>query len=183
MAILGRKTRAALALAALLLLPAWHVVAQTNPRQEYALKAVFLYNFCRFIEWPERAFTSAEDPMVIAVVGEDPFGRILDETVKGEVVKGRRIRVERYRRPSDVGRCHILFVAGSDNSQATAVLAAVADQSVLTVGEADTFLQQGGMIALTAEQNRVRLRISPARLRAANLVASSKLLRVAEIHQ
>lgn len=170
-----------MAVGALLLLPVTDARPQTNPRQEYALKSVFLYNFCRFIEWPERAFTSPDEPMIIALIGDDPFGSMLEETVKGETVRGRRIQVERYRRGSEIARCHMLFVTASETARSDAIIAAVAGQSVVTVGETTTFLDRGGMIALTAEQNRVRIWISPARLRAANLIASSKLLRVAEI--
>lgn len=183
MAILGRKPGAALAIVAMLMLPLAGAIGQTNPRQEYALKSVFLYNFCRFIEWPERAFSSADEPMVIAVIGEDRFGPMLEETVRGEMVRGRKIRVERYRRVSEIGNCHILFITASETSRLDQILAAVSDRSVLTVGETDAVLERGGMIALVADQNRVRLLVNPARLRAANLVASSKLLRVAEIKQ
>ena len=170
-----------MAIAALLLLPVSAAWPQTNPRQEYALKSVFLFNFCRFIEWPERAFTSPDEPMIVALIGDDPLGSMLEETVKGETVRGRRIRVERYRRASDIARCHLLFVTAPETARSDAIIAAVAGQSVVTVGETNSFLDYGGMIALTAEHNRIRLWISPARLRAANLIASSKLLRVAEI--
>ena len=183
MGILGRKAQAAVVMAALLLLPVSGAWPEVNPRQEYALKAVFLYNFCRFIEWPERAFTSPDEPMIIALIGDDPFGPSLEETVKGETVRGRRIRVEHYRRASEITRCHMLFVTASETARSDAIIAAVAGLSVVTVGETNTFVDRGGMIALTAEQNRVRLSINPARLRAANLTASSKLLRVAEIKQ
>lgn len=175
------QRRLAARLALLLLLPLRIACAAPSGDQEYALKAVFLYNFCRFIDWPDRAFDSPDEPMVIGVVGDNPFGRLIEETVKGETLRGRRIRVEYYRRPSDIGRCHILFVGASEMAHADEILASVSGRSVLTVGETEAFLDRGGMIALTAEQNRVRLRINPARLRAENLAASSKLLRVAEI--
>ena len=171
----------AVALALLLLLPLRAVRGDPEADQEYALKAVFLYNFCRFIDWPARAFGSPDDPMVIGVFGENPFGRMIENTVKGETLRGRRLRVEYYRRPSDLDRCHVLFVSASETNRADEIIAAVAGRSVVTVGETDSFLDRGGMIALTADQNRVRLRINPAALRAENLAASSKLLRVAEI--
>lgn len=166
---------------ALVLLPLRLACGAPSADQEYALKAVFLYNFCRFIEWPERAFSSADEPMVIGVVGDNPFGRLIEDTVKGETLRGRRIRVEYYRRPSDIDRCHVLFASASEMNRADEIIAAVDGKSVVTVGETEAFLDLGGMIALTADQNRVRLRIAPARLRAENLAASSKLLRVAEI--
>lgn len=171
-----------LLVAAAFLLPLRSAVPQAGP-QEYALKSVFLFNFCRFIEWPDEAFTSRDEPIVIGVIGEDPFGGMLEETVKGETLRGRSIRIERYRRPADIDRCHVLFVSGSDTGRFEDILRAVAGQSVVTVGETEAFLDRGGMIALTAERNRVRLSINPVRLRAENLVASSKLLQIAEIRR
>lgn len=175
------KRHVAVTLALLLLLPVRSALCDPSAGQEYVLKAVFLYNFCRFIDWPDRAFDSPDQPMIIGVIGDNPFGGLIEETVKGEMLRGRRIRVEYYRRPSDIGRCHVLFVGASEMHRADDIIAAVAGRSVLTVGETEAFLERGGMVALTADQNRVRLQINPARLRAENLAASSKLLRVAEI--
>jgi hypothetical protein len=175
-----RIIRNSLALLAALALAVPSLRTAQAQGQEYALKAVFLYNFCRFIEWPEHAFASRDEPIIIGVLGQDPFGPLLEQTVQGESVRGRRIVVERYRRASEI-RSHVLFVSAEDESRLPEVLAAIGNQSVVTVGETESFLDRGGMIALTAEANRVRLRINPTRLRAANLVASSKLLRVAEI--
>jgi len=154
---------------------------QSQAKSEYALKAVFLYNFCRFIEWPKSEFASPSDPIIIAVIGDDPFGSLLEEAVHGETVRDRSIQIQRYRRPDSIGHCHLLFISWSEAGRMDAILAAVAGKSVVTVGETDAFLDRGGMIALTAERNRVRLHINPSLLRAANLDVSSKLLRVAEV--
>jgi hypothetical protein len=148
---------------------------------EYALKSVFLYNFCRFMEWPNSAFSSPNDPLVIGVVGDDPFGSLLNEAVEGETYHGHPIRIEHYHSPRDIKHCQVLFVSHSETSRTKEILAAVAGKSIVTVGETDGFLDMGGMIALTADHNRVRLRVNPANLRAANIDVSSKLLRVAEI--
>ena len=177
-----RRIIAILLFATALLLPLRPAVPQAG-LQEYALKSVFLFNFCRFIEWPDSAFSSREEPIIIGVIGEDPFGPMLEETVRGEKLRGRSIRVEHYRRPSEIGRCHVLFVPGADVGRFDDVLRAVAGRSVVTVGETEAFLDRGGMIALTADRNRVRLSINPARLRSENLVASSKLLQIAEIRR
>ncbi|HEV3410561.1 MAG TPA: YfiR family protein [Chthoniobacterales bacterium] len=148
---------------------------------EYALKSVFLYNFCRFIDWPDAAFSSPNDPIVIGIFGEDPFGPLLDEAVQGEKFHGRSIRIEHYRNPRDAIRCHLLFISGSETPRVGEVLAAVAGRSIVTVGETESFLERGGMIALVADRNRIRLLVNPAPMRAAKLDVSSKLLRVAEI--
>jgi hypothetical protein len=154
---------------------------QSQPKSEYALKAVFLYNFCRFIEWPKSAFASPTEPITICVIGEDPFGSLLEEAVHGETLRGRAVQIERHRKPDSVGNCHLLFVSRSEAGRTDAILAAVAGKSIVTVGETDAFLGRGGMIALMAERNRIRLHINPSLLRAANLDVSSKLLRVAEV--
>ncbi|MDP9253449.1 MAG: YfiR family protein [Verrucomicrobiota bacterium] len=154
---------------------------QSQPKSEYALKAVFLYNFCRFIEWPKSAFASPTEPITIAVIGEDPFGPLLEEAVQGETLRGRSIQIQRYRKPDSIKHCHLLFISRSEAGRIEAILAAVAGKSVVTVGETDAFLDRGGMIALMAERNRIRLHINPSLLRAANLDVSSKLLRVAEV--
>src|ERR1700730_1396749 len=154
--------------------------AQLEP-SEYGLKSVFLYQFCRFMEWPNSAFSSPNDPLIIGVIGDDPFGSLLQEAVQGETYHGRPIRIEHYRSPRDIKRCHLLFVSRSEVAQMGEILSAIAGKNVVTVGETDGFLEKGGMISLTADRNRVRLRVNASSLRAANVDVSSKLLRVAEI--
>lgn len=153
----------------------------TAAQSEYALKAVFLYNFCRFIDWPDSAFASPNEPLIIGIIGDDPFGSLLNEAVEGEKYHNRPIRIDHFRTPGDINRCHLLFVSHVGAGRLDPILAAVADKSVLTVSETEDFLNRGGMITLTTQQNRVRLRINPAAIQAANLTVSSKLLRVAEI--
>lgn len=154
--------------------------AATLPN-EYSLKAVFLYNFCRFIDWPATAFASASDPIVIGILGSDPFGPLLEEAVQGETSHGRSIRIERFHSIREIRRCHVLFLGAGESGRLNDILGAVAGTSIVTVGETTDFVDQGGMIALTTDQNRVRLVINPNTLRNANLNVSSKLLRVAEI--
>jgi hypothetical protein len=148
---------------------------------EYALKSVFVYNFCRFIDWPDSAFASPSEPLVIGIVGDDPFGPLLNEAIAGETYHGRPIQIEHYRSPREIKRCHLLFVSRSESPRLDSVLSAVAGKSIVTIGETDDFIDQGGMIALTPERNRIRLRINAAALRAARLDVSSKLLRVADV--
>lgn len=166
-----------IACVALLALP----LQAAGPPNEYALKSVFLYNFCHFIEWPDSAFTSPNDPMVIGVIGDDPFGKLLNEAVEGETYHNRPIKIEHYRTSKDIRHCQLLFVPRSENPHLDQILAAVGGSSVVTVGETDDFLDRGGMITLPVDHNRVRLRIAPSPLRAANLSVSSKLLRVADV--
>ncbi len=177
-----RTTAIATAILIATLLPRVAVAQrQPKPKAEYALKAVFLYNFCRFIEWPKSAFTSPNEAITIGVVGDDPFGSLLNEAVRNETSRGRPIRIAHYAKADAIGRCHLLFVSRSEAARTEKILSAVNGKSVVTVGETDAFLDRGGMIALTAKKNRVRLHINPALLRAASLDVSSKLLRVAEV--
>lgn len=179
MQFLKRGTTAALITGlAVLALP---LAEGAGPPNEYALKSVFLYNFCHFIEWPQSAFTGPDDPLVIGVVGDDPFGGLLTEAIQGESYHSHPIKVEHYRSAKDIRRCHILFVPRSESGHLEQILAALNSNSVVTVGETDDFLARGGMIALPTDRNRIRLRMAPSTLRSANLTVSSKLLRVADL--
>ena len=173
--------RARIALATLSAVALAPLQAAPPSPNEYALKAVFLYNFCRFIDWPAAAFDSRAEPFIIGIIGEDPFGNLLNEAIAGEYYRGRPIRIDHYRSVGEVRHCHLLFVSQSSADQFDQIVALVAGKNVVTVGETEEFLDHGGMIALTAEQNRVRLRSNSAALRAARLNVSSKLLQVADI--
>lgn len=155
--------------------------ASAPVQNEYALKSRFLYNFCRFIEWPDSAFVSPTEPFIIGIVGDDPFGSALNEAVRGKKYHNRPIWIDHFRAPAEIKRCHLLFVSRANAGRLDPILAAVAGKNVLTVSETEDFLTRGGMITLRAEQNRVRLRLGAAAIQSANLVVSSKLLRVAEV--
>lgn len=149
--------------------------------EEYHVKAAFLFNFSQFIEWPESSFESPSAPFVIGVLGNDPFGRILDETVRGEKIKGRRVVVRRYTHATNVDHCHILFVGKNATDSIEAVVAKQREHGILTVGEGADFARRGGVIRFYMDSNRVRFGINVDAARAANLSVSSKLLRHAEI--
>jgi hypothetical protein len=142
---------------------------------------VFLFNFAQFVEWPSSAFAGASSPIVIGVLGENPFGGYLDETVRGEHVDNRPLEVQRYGKVDEIKMCHVLFISRSAATRLEEILAALKDRSILIVGEGDDFVQRGGMIRLATAQNKVRLIISLEAARAANLTISSKLLRSGEI--
>jgi hypothetical protein len=164
-----------------LVLPAPHVwAAPGGSSQEYALKAAFLYNFCQYIEWPPRTFASSSSPIIIGIIGSNPFGSLLMETVDGERVRGRPIQLKYFRKLDDLRDCHILFISESERGRYNQILNALRGTAVVTVGESDQFIDNGGMIALRAAQNKVGLRINLAAVRTANVDMSSKLLRVAD---
>jgi hypothetical protein len=149
--------------------------------QEYDLKAAFLFNFAQFVEWPEDAFAGAATPITIGILGEDPFGKSLDEIVANEVVHDRRLIVRRYRTIDQIEDCHILFISQAESKRMDHIFTRLGSRSVLTVGDADDFMARDGIIGFKMARNRLRLRINPAVAKAAKLTISSKLLRQAEI--
>jgi hypothetical protein len=163
-----------------LLLSGLKLSAQTPTSPEYQVKAVFLFNFAQFVDWPPKAFPEAQTPLVIGVLGEDPFSTYLDETVRGEKVNDRPLVVQRYRRTGDIKTCHVLFISRSETDRLEQILASLRGRNILTVGDTDDFAQRGGMIQLVTEKNKIRMRINLEVVKAANLTISSKLLRVAE---
>jgi len=169
-----------LALLALLALPGGGR-AQEPPVTEYQLKAAFLFNFAQFVEWPADAAPDSTAPVVIGVLGDDPFGPVLDETVRGERVGSRGFEVRRFRTAGEVTRCDILFISRSEAGRMGDILAALDHRPVLTVSDADDFDRQGGMIRFVTEHSRIRLRVNLDATAAAGLTLSSKLLRLAEV--
>jgi uncharacterized protein DUF4154 len=148
---------------------------------EYQVKAVFVYNFSRFVEWPPQAFTAPDEPFVIGILGGDPFGARLDEAVRGEQIDQHPLQVRRFRNLGEIGDCRILYIDRSESAQLQQILAALDHRSTLTVSDLDGASQRGVMIQLTTENNRIRLRVNVESARASGLTISSKLLRSAEI--
>jgi YfiR/HmsC-like len=148
---------------------------------EYQVKAVFLFNFAQFVEWPPQSFDDATAPFVIGVLGTDPFGSALEGAVRGETLNGRGFVIERYRSVTEIRRCQILFISRSEGAHMEEISAALAGHSILTVSDVEDAAQRGVMIRFVAEGNRIRLRINVDAARAAGLSISSKLLRPAEL--
>ena len=148
---------------------------------EYPLKAVFLFNFAQFTDWPTNAFDKPDSPLVIGVLGDDPFGAVLDDAVRDEIVNGRKFVVERYHRVEDIKACHILFISQSETKRLDKIVAALKGKPVLTVSEIDNSAQRGVRVQFITENNKIRFKINTDSLEEANLTMSSKLLRLAEI--
>lgn len=142
------------------------------------VKAVFLFNFTQFVSWPSFAFDGNTSPFVIGVLGSDPFGAYLDKVVEGERVGNHPIVVQRYTDIKEAKNCHILFINKNNPAE---VIKALDNQSVLTVSDAEQFAAEGGIIRFYVENNRIRLQINEKAARAANLIISSKLLRLANV--
>ena len=169
--------RRALLTLGVLLVPGMRVRAQVDPT---ALKAVFLFNFAQFVEWPASAFPDANAPLVVGVLGLDPFGKALDEVLRNERARSRRITLQRFKQLSEVGPCHILYISRSEASHLDEVLQELQGRPVLTVAETDDFARRGGMIQLITER-KVRLRINLKAAKSAGLSISAKMLQLAEV--
>jgi hypothetical protein len=178
----GGRMLAVLALAAFELSAANAAPAKSKLTREYDLKAVFLFNFTQFVEWPPEAFPDEKGPFAICVLGEDPFGDSLDAVVTDEAVHDRDIVVRRYRDVEEITKsCHILFISRSEAKRLDRVFAFVQGKSILTVGEGDEFPTRAGMIGFAVAENKLRVKINVGAAKAAKLAISSKLLRQSEI--
>ena len=155
-------------------------LAQLKSPSEYQVKAVFLYNFTQFIDWPASAFETPDEPFVIGVIGEDPFGQYLDEAVSGEKIGSHPIQVKRFTSIKNVANCHILYINSSNQEWVGDILSIVAQKNILTVSDAPLFNKWGGIIRFYTEDNKIRLQINIAGSKAAQLNISSKLLSVAK---
>ncbi|MFN7139240.1 MAG: YfiR family protein [Limisphaerales bacterium] len=154
--------------------------ASPQPLSPYDVKAAFIYNFLKFVEWPPESFTTDETPYVVGVLGRDPFGGALERTMRGKLVNNRRIVVVRldYR---DMRNCHLLFVSASERPRYREIFAELGNAPVLTVGDTEDFADEGGAIGFFVEENKVRFEINPNAARRANLRLSSNLLGIARI--
>lgn len=161
--------------AALLVVPLPSASAQ-HP-EEYQVKAAFLLNFTKFMEWQPAAFTGDSSSFHICILGEDPFGPLLEQITEGEMVGARKIDIRRLRRTPPPGTCHVLFVSRSEKDVRRILLEV--GPNVLTVGEGDFFLREGGIVAFVLDDRRVRFDINQAAAEKAMVSISSRLLKVA----
>jgi hypothetical protein len=147
---------------------------------EDQVKAAFLYNFAKFIQWPSQAFTDRDMPFTICIHG-DSVQDALDKTIEGETLNGRHVTTRRLAAGEAIRGCHIVYVSGAESRRAPEVLAAANGMPVLTVGESPDFINSGGMIRFTEGGHRVRFEINPDATERALLRVSSRLLRLADI--
>jgi hypothetical protein len=147
---------------------------------EYDVKAAFVYNFARFVDWPAQAFKEPGDPIKVCILGENPFGRALDNALQGKLAGGRVLVVEQIADARRAIGCHILFVSASERKRVRAILESVTS-GVLTVGDIDGFAAQGGVVNFKLEDGKVRFEINVAAAGQQGLRISSKLLSVAKV--
>lgn len=149
------------------------VRAQSQTLSEYQVKAAYLFNFSKFVQWPPGSFPDPESPLVIGIVGQDPFGTALQELVRS--VHGRKAVIEHLNWDQDLSDCHILFIGRSERRHIGIIMAKVKGKSVLTVSEMDDFSAIGGIIGFVFDDDRVRFEINLDQAAKSQLKISSQL--------
>jgi hypothetical protein len=177
----GRAPRLALAAAFFVAMFAASAPAQSRPLPEYEVKAAFLYNFAKFVEWPAEALPASPAPFKLCVLGKDPFGTGLQQAVQRKTVGDRELKVMRLNEVRQTEGCHILFISSSERRQMRQILETLQWASILTVGETEDFGRLGGIINFTLEQDKIRFQINLDAAARARLKISSKLLALAKI--
>lgn len=151
-----------------------------NVSLEYKVKAVFLTRFAQFVEWPATAFADAKSPIVIGVLGEDPFGAALDEAIKDETPQGRALVLKRANQLDDLKSCHIIFMSQSEKARLPQLFKNLAGAAVFIVGETDQFARQGGVINFTTPAGKLQFEINDTGARARGLKINAQLLQLAK---
>jgi hypothetical protein len=145
---------------------------------DYDVKAVYLYNFGRFVEWPARV-TIKNDSFTVCVLGQDPFGSALDTALAGESIGGKSVAAKRISTPQEAASCQILFMSSAEESRLSRIIEALDKGAVLTVSDMPQFSQRGGMIQFVLEGKKVRFEVNLTAVQRAGLTLSSELLKVA----
>jgi len=153
--------------------------AQQTSTVEYEVKAAFLYNFAKFVDWPPQAFGSAGDPFAFCIAG-DAFAGALERVLNAETLNGRRMVVRRIAPADNLQGCQIIYVASSEDRRYPQITT-LGNAPVLTVGETQDFIDSGGMIRFIETGHRIQFQINTEAAERASLKLSSKLLRLAEI--
>jgi len=149
--------------------------------QVYQVKATYLYNFTKFTDWPAAAFSASNAPLVIGIVGADPFGQTIDEIMKGEIVRGHPLVIKRLRDNDDFQGCQLLFFSHSEKKRLPDLLKRIKGRPVLSVGELSGFVQQGGMVNLLVANKTMKMEINQTVATQAGLQISAKLLKLAQL--
>ena len=170
------------AILGLILLLADGVPAFAQARSESEVKALFFVTIARYTEWPASAFSADSSPIVIGVLGENPFGTLLESLTRNEQIRGRPLKIERYTRAAEIKTCHLLFVSEMSDVRLEVELKDLTGRTILTVSDQANFIRKGGMVEMYVNRERkVRLRASKSALEKAGLSLSPTLTRLAEI--
>jgi hypothetical protein len=171
--------QAAALVAVWLLIGVPHLHAQQSRPSEYEVKAAYLCNFGRFVKWPAKVAAAKDNPFAICVLGQDPFGSILDATLAGETIDGKRLLAKRISEPKEGLDCRVLFISSSEEGRLKEILTTLDKTGVLTVSDMPNFSQRGGMIQFVLDGNRIRFAVNLTPAQDSGLTVSSELLKVA----
>ncbi len=153
--------------------------AQPSEFKEYEVKAAFVYNFGKFVDWPVAAFAGEKAPLTIGILGQDPFGPALEDLVRDGTIQNRPIQVKHFGRIEELTACHILFISQSEKPRLAAILNQLEGRPILTVGDTERFLRDGGIINLRLEEGQIRFDIDLDAAKRAGLKISAQLLKLA----
>jgi hypothetical protein len=155
--------------------------AAAQSASEYQVKAAFLFNFAKFVEWPADAFSNADGPLQVCVLGQDPFGGDFEQMIEDKTVNGHRLEIAHPEGVPQARACQVLFIASSEKQKVREILRALTGVSVLTVGDTPGFVQMGGVINFVLDKDRVRFEINVKAAERAHLKLSARLLTVAKL--
>jgi hypothetical protein len=153
--------------------------AQQPQPTEYQLKAAYLFNFARFVEWPKTAFQNPTSPVVIGILGENPFHDDLSRVIGSKLVDTHPVVIKEFRSASEVTNCHVIFISSSEKKKLPEIFQSLKGSNVLTVGETERFIEAGGMISFFLERTKIRFQINKDAAEAAGLKVSAKLMTLA----
>jgi YfiR/HmsC-like len=156
-------------------------LSQNGEGAEYPVKLAFLYNFTKFIEWPPESYRAPSAPLLICIVGHDPFSQVLEGELRTRNVGGHPVEVRTLKPNDKLSLCQIVFVPATEKEHAVRIVSGLKGSNTLTVGETDGFAVQGGIINLTVEANKVHFEVNRLAAERAGLKISSKLLSIAKI--
>ena len=148
---------------------------------EYQIKAAYLYNFAKFVDWPADKLADGSGPILVGVMGRDPFGSLLDGAFQGKTVRGHSLEVRRVSELAELKQCHMVFISEPERRRLGEILQSLGTEGVLTIGEMRQFAEQGGMVNFTTEDNKVRLEINVGATDRAGIKISSQLLKLARV--
>ncbi len=155
------------------------IAAQEAQPSEYQIKAAFIFNFAKFVEWPATAFAEATSPLCIGVIGENPFGTDLERFVRDKRINDHPLTMRECRTLEEAKKCHIVFISSSEKKRLQEILKALQGANVLTVSETEGFTENGGIVNFVSEGKKIRFQINDGSAKSAGLKISSKLLSLA----
>jgi hypothetical protein len=165
----------------LAIMPAFHEAGvHAQAAQEYQVKAAFIFNFAKFVEWPPEVLVDKQAPVVLCILGKDPFSDAF-EPLKKRTVEGRRFAVRQVNSVQEVERCQMLYISTSEKDRLPQILKSVRNRHILTISDMKGFSREGGMITLVRDQEKIAMEINLDAARNADLKISSQLLKLATI--